>query len=105
MARMRRSARARSPSRPFTSANSDGLVGAHPGGAQGTDERAMRERDAREPALDRPSPGSDVAAVRAVTVAPVVDHGRLAECGYFNAFVKNCTNAEWSAASTSGCSE
>ena len=105
MARMRRSASARSPSRPFTSAHSDGLVGAHPGGAHGNDERAMPERDARDSALDWPSPGSDVAAVRAVTVEPAVDDGRPAEFGYFNVFVKNCTNAEWSAASTSGCSE
>jgi hypothetical protein len=39
---------------------------------------------------------------RALTVALTVDHGRPAEFGYFNAFVKNCTNAVWSAASTSG---
>jgi hypothetical protein len=81
MPRMRRSARARWPSRPFTSANADELVGALPGGAHRTDEPATpsesNQRSRRAPA----------------------------DFGYFNAFVKNRTNAVWSAASTSGCSE
>lgn len=76
MPRMRRSARARSPSRPFTSANADELVGAHPGGAQLTDERPMPEHPTREIRLDRPNPGSAVAAVDAVTIEPAVHDGR-----------------------------